>query len=55
LSFFESRSNEREVFSKTRRGKLFHKLGRATQLDLKNDRQISIGPEPFKMKRRNLS
>src|SRR4026207_1248867 len=37
LSFFKSRTDQREVLCKPGRRKLFHKLCRAPQLDLEND------------------
>src|SRR5215470_6288178 len=55
LSFFEGRPNEREILRKTSRRKLLHKLRRAAQLNLENNRQIAIGAESLEMQRRDAA
>src|SRR4051794_28016465 len=55
LAFFERRTNQREIFCKTSRRKLFHKLRRAAQLDLEHDSEIAIGAESLEMQGRDLA
>src|SRR5205085_7528493 len=53
LALFQNLTNQTKVFREAGGRKLFHELRRAAQLDLKDDGQIAICAEPFKVQTRD--
>src|SRR6185312_8696923 len=53
LAFFESRTNQTQIFREPGGRKLFHEFGRASQFHLEDNGKVTIGAESLEVQQRD--